>query len=110
MPENFKTAQVLGTTSLDTYSTLYSTSSSTQAVISTIAVCNTASVNNQFRIGITSSATTPSPQQWIAYNTSVAAQDTSFITVGLTLENSKFIRVSSNSSSVAFSAYIAEIT
>jgi hypothetical protein len=110
MAETFKVAQVQGTSSVTDYATLYNTSASAQAVISTIAICNTASTAATYRIGIMGSAGTPSASQWLAFGTTVAANDTVALTLGLTLGNSQFIRVSSSANTVTFSAYISEIT
>jgi predicted Abi (CAAX) family protease len=110
MAETFKVAQVQGTSSVGTYATLYNTSASAQAVISTIAICNTASTAATYRIGIMGSAGTPSASEWLAFGTTVAANDTIALTLGLTLGNSQFIRVSSSANTVTFSAYVSEIT
>jgi hypothetical protein len=110
MAETFKVAQVQGTSSVTDYATLYSTSASAQAVISTIAICNTASTAATFRIGIMGSAGTPGNSEWLAFGTSLAANDTIALTLGLTLGNSQFIRVSSSANTVTFSAYVSEIT
>lgn len=109
MPENFRYNQTAGLGSLDSYSTLYTTSSSAQAVISTIAVCNTASTNSSYRIGILNAAATPSASNFLVYNATAPANDTVFLTVGISLQQSQFIRISS-ASTVVFTAFVSEIT
>lgn len=110
MPTVYKNAQLQGTANISTYGTLYSTSASATAVISTIAVCNTASTPATYRIGITGGATTPSASEWLVYDGPVNANDTVFITAGITLGNTDFVRVSSSGTDVAFSAYVSEIS
>lgn len=110
MATNYKVAQVQGTAASTTYTTLYNTPSSTQAVISTIAVCNTAASNATFRIAIMGSAGTPSASEWLCYDTQVAANDTTFLTVGGSLETGKYIRVSSSANTVTFTAFVSEIS
>jgi hypothetical protein len=110
MPTVYKNAQVQGTSSTGTYATLYNTSASATAVISTLAITNTAASSATYRIGIMGSAGTPAAANWVAYDTVVPANDTVAITLGLTLSNSQFIRVSSSATTVTFSAYISEIT
>lgn len=112
MPTTYKNTSIQGTSSVNTYSTLYNTSASSIAVLSTIAICNAASADATYRIGITDSATDPSltTGQFIAYGSTVAGNDTTFISVGVALGNNKFIRVSSSSGSVNFNAFISEIT
>lgn len=106
----YKTQQLQGTAGLTTYGTLYNTSASATAVISTIAITNTASATATYRIAVMGSAGTPSAENWIVYDSIVAGNDTIFLTVGLTIGNSQYIRVSSSATSVTFSAYVSEIT
>jgi hypothetical protein len=110
MATAYKTAQVQGTSSTGTYATLYSTPSSTEAVVSSISICNTAANNATYRIAIMGSAGTPGASEWIVYDSVVPANETIFLTVGVTLSASRFIRVSSSANTVAFSAFISEIS
>lgn len=110
MPTTYKTQQVQGTSGLTTYSTLYNTSASATGVVSTIAITNTASASATYRIGIMGSAGTPAAANWLVFDGAVAGNDTIFLTAGITLGNSQFIRVSSSANTVTFSAYVAEIT
>jgi CDP-diglyceride synthetase len=110
MPTVYKNAQVQGTAGVTTYATLYNTSASATAVISTITVCNTASTAATYRIGIMGSAGTPGASEWIIHGATVAANDTGALTLGVTLGNSQFIRISSSANTVAFAAFVSEIT
>jgi glucose-6-phosphate dehydrogenase assembly protein OpcA len=110
MPTTYKTQQVQGTAGVGTYATLYNTSASATAVVSTIAITNTASVSATYRIGIMGSAGTPAAANWLVYDSVVAGNDTIFLTVGISLGTSQFIRVSSSANTATFSAYVAEIT
>lgn len=106
----YKTQQVQGTASTGTYATLYNTGAATTAVISTIAVCNTATGSATYRIGIMGSAGTPAAANWLVYDATVPGNDTVFITAGIALGNNQFIRVSSSANTVTFSAYVSEIS
>jgi hypothetical protein len=106
----YKNAQLQGTASTSTYGTLYSTGSSTSAVISTIAICNTAATTGIYRIAIMDSAGTPSAANWIVHDAVISGSDTVFLTVGVTLGASQFLRVSSSASTITFSANLAEIS
>lgn len=110
MTTTYKTQQVQGTASVSTYATLYSTGASSTAVVSTIAICNTAATAATYRIGVTGSAGTPGAGEHIVYGSTVLANDTVFLTVGFTLGNTEFIRVSSSANTVDFSASVAEIS
>jgi len=112
MAEVFKNAQVQGSTSTGIYVTLYNTGASTTAVVSTILVTNTASTAALYRIGITSSAGTPAliDGEWIAYDATVQPNDSVALTFGVTLGNTKYIRVSSSADKVCFNAFVVEIS
>lgn len=106
----YKNSSVQGTSSVGTYATLYNTGAATTAVISTISICNTSTSTQTYRIGIMGSAGTPGAADWLVYDAAVAAKDTAFLTIGLSLGNSQYIRVSSSANSLAFTAYVSEIS
>jgi len=110
MPIAYKTQQVQGTASASTYATLYSTPAATTAVLSTISICNTASTAATYRIGVCGSASSPGVGEHVVYGATVPANDTVFLTVGLSLSALKFIRVSSSANTVDFCGSVAEIT
>lgn len=112
MAEVYKNAQIQGTASTGTYSTLYSTGAATTAVISSILVTNTASTAALYRIGIMATAGTPAIAngEWVTYDATVQGNDTVALTLGITLGNTKFIRVSSSANTVCFSAFVSEIS
>ncbi len=110
MPTTYTNAQIVGTAGLTTYATLYNTAVGTTAVISTISICNRSTANKQYRIGLMGSAGTPGTAEFIAFDATVAPNDTSFITVGITMRGNQFLRVSSTDTNVTFGAYIAEVT
>lgn len=110
MPTTYKTQQVQGGTAVSSYQTLYSTGASTTAVLSTIGVCNTAASAATYRIGVMGSAGSPGAGEHIVYGATVAANDSVFLTLGITLGNTKFVRVSSSANTVDFIAGVAEIS
>lgn len=112
MAEAYKYSSVQGTSGVGTFATLYgTTTANSTAVVSTIAVCNTASAAATYRIGIMGTEGTPAATDGlIAWDATVPARDTVFITVGATMGNSRYIRVSSSATTVTFTAFISEIT
>lgn len=113
MPTVYKNAQLQGTAGVTTYANLYNTTASTTAVLSTIAVTNTASTSATYRISIvpaSASAAAPSASNWLVYDASVAGNDTVSLTLGTTLGNSQFIRVSSSANTVTFTGFVSEIS
>ena len=110
MATNYKYQQVQGTASTGTYATVYNSAAATQAVVSTITICNTAATAATYRIGLTTGATTPAASNWIVYDSVVAGNDTVCLTLGVCLPASNHIRVSSSAATVTFSAFVSEIT
>lgn len=110
MATTYKSLGLQGTAGVGTYGTLYNTSASVSAILSTVAICNTASSPATYRIGIMGSAGTPAASEWLVYDATVAANDTVFLTCGITLSSSQFIRVSSSANTVTFRAFVSEIS
>ena len=109
MATTYSLAQVQGTSSTGTYSTLYSTGASTTAIISNLLIANQAGSGVTVRVGIDDTAGTPGAAEWILYDVVVGANDT--LSFGpLSLGNTRFIRVSSSANTCTFSAAVAEIS
>lgn len=110
MATAYKNFGVQGTAGTSTYTTLYNTTASTSAVISSIVICNTSSSAATYRIGIMGSAGTPAAADWVVYDATIAGNDTVALTLGIALGNTEYIRVSSSANTVTFSAYVSEIS
>ena len=95
MATNYKYSQIQGTASLGTYATVYFTPSATQAVVSTLVICNTSSATATYRIGLDTVAGTPGASEWLVYDSVVAGNDSVCLTLGVCLDASRYIRVSS---------------
>lgn len=110
MATAYKYAQVQGTAAVGTYATLYTTPSATQAVISSIVICNQSSSAITFRIGMDTTAGTPGASEFLVYDAVIAGNDTIALTLGVTMPASNFIRVSSSANTCSFSAFLSEIS
>lgn len=110
MATSYQNSQVQGTSSLTTYSTLYNTDASTSAVISTLLITNPSNAQVQYRVAIMGSAGTPANPNFIVYDDVVAAGDTVALTLGITLGNTQYIRVSSSANTIGFNAFVSEIS
>ena len=110
MATAYKYAQVQGTASTGTYATLYTTPAATQAVISSIVITNQSSSAVTVRIGLDTTAGTPGASEWLVYDAAVAGNDTVALTLGVTLDAEKFVRVSSSANTCNFSAFLSEIS
>ena len=105
------TYKVLGQSnpSATTATTLYTVPSSTSTVVSTITVCNQAASAATFRIAIRPAGTTLASQHYIAYGSTVAANDTTALTLGITLATTDVVTVYASSATVSFTAFGSEI-
>ena len=106
------TYKVLGQVapSAATLTTLYTVPASTQAVVSTISVCNQSATATTFRIAIRVAGAAISGEDYIAYDSAVSANNTTFITVGITLAATDVISIYSTAATVSFNAFGSEIS
>ena len=113
MPTIYRNAQIQGASAIGSYVNLYNTTASTTAVLSTIAVTNTASTSGTYRVSIvpsSASSSNPSASNWLVYDAAVAGNDTILLTLGVTIGNSQFIRVSSSANTITFTGFVSEIS
>lgn len=108
------TYKVLGQAnpSATTNTLVYTVPSGKSAVVSTIAVCNQDSSSATFRVIIQPSADvsgTILAKQYVAYGSTVAANDTTFLTVGVTLATGDVIKVYTSTATVSVNVFGSEI-
>lgn len=106
------TYKVLGqlAPSATTATTLYTVPSSTQTVVSTIAVCNRAATSATYRIAVRPAGATLANEDYIAYDSTVAANDSTMLTIGITLAATDVITVYASSADLSFNAFGSEIS
>lgn len=93
-----------------TLTTLYTVPSSTEAVVSTIAVCNQAGTSATYRIAVRPNGASISAEHYIVYGATVAASDSVLLTLGVTLGDTDVISVYASSATVSFTAFGSEIS
>ena len=109
MPTIYK---VLGQSapSATTDTTLYTVPASTDAVVSTITVANRDSASATFRIAVRPAGAALANQHYIAFDCSVGANDTTALTLGLTLDATDVVTVRASTANLSFSAFGSEIS
>ena len=109
MPTTYK---VLGqiNPAANTLSNVYTVPSATQAVISTITVCNQTATNSSYSIAVAPNAEVDNVKHYIIRGGVVPAADSIAITLGLTIDAGDQIRANTNNNSIAFSIFGSEIT
>lgn len=109
MPTTYK---VLGQSnpSATTEAILYTVPSATQSVVSSISICNQAGTSATFRIAVRPSAdSTTASKHYLVYGTTIAANDTIVLTMGVTLAASDKILVYASTANISFAAYGSEL-
>ena len=98
--------------SATTNTTLYTVPSATAAVVSSISIANLTATAATFRLIVQKSAdvsSTITNAQYIGYDITVGASDTTIITVGLTLATGDVIKVYGSTATLAFQAFGSEV-
>jgi len=96
--------------SATTATSLYTVPSATSTVVSTITVCNQASTAATYRIAIRPAAATLAAQHYVAYDVAIAANDTTALTLGITLATTDVVTVYASAATLSFSAFGSEIS
>lgn len=90
---------------------LYTVPSGTQAVISTLSICNMSGILNTYRVAVRPSGQTLAPQHYITYDAQVPSNDSVFLTLGLSMSSGDVMSVfTPYNSGLAFNLYGSEIT
>jgi hypothetical protein len=95
--------------SATTNTDVYTVGSGTSAVVSTITVCNRAGSSATYRIAIRVAGSTLSNEEYIAYDVVLAANDTTALTLGVTLAATDVITVYASSANLSFNIFGAEV-
>ena len=106
-----QTHKVLGQSnpSAATLTTLYTVPSSTSAIVSTLSVCNLG-VSATFRVAVRPSGASISNQHYLVYDTTLNANDSFYLTLGLSLASTDVVSVYSSTNTVAFSLFGVELS
>lgn len=88
-----------------TLTDLVSVAAATQAVISTVVVCNESAADTTYRISVAKAAAADDPKQYLAYDAPLKAKETFGYTLGITLNAGDVLRCYSSNGQVAFNAF-----
>jgi len=104
--------KVLGqqTPSANTATTLYTVPAATSTVVSTVTICNQSGANAAVSLAVCPANTAITTSQYIVNSALVTANDTVFLTVGVTLATTDTLRVVSNVANVSFNSFGSEIS
>jgi hypothetical protein len=96
--------------SATTETTLYTVPAATEAVISTIVVCNQDASTATFRIAVRPDGASLAAQHYLAYDVTVGASDSTTLTLGITLDATDVVTVYASSATLSFNAFGSEIS
>jgi len=104
------TLKVLGQLAPDatTNTDLYTVPENTVTTVSSIAACNRSGGALTIRVAVRPLGATVANEHYIYYGKSVAANDTEFIIIGITLSDSDVITVYASSGDMSFSIFGVE--
>jgi hypothetical protein len=88
---------------------VYTVGSGKSAVISTITVCNRAATAATYRIAVRVAGTTLANEDYITYDSTVNANDTIALTLGITLAATDVVTVYASSANTSFNLFGSEI-
>ena len=93
-----------------TLTSVYTVPSSTEAVISTIIIANRAATAKSFRIAIRPNGESISNKHYIAYDVPIAANDSTTLTLGITLDAADVIAAYASAVDLSINVFGTEIT
>ena len=89
---------------------LYAVPASSSAVVSTIVVANRGTTSATYRIAVKpTAATTLANSHYIAYDVAIAPNDSTALTLGVTLAATNAIRTYASNANLTFSAFGTEL-
>jgi hypothetical protein len=105
------TYKVLGQVnpSATTATTAYTVPSATETVISTITICNLGPAPTSYRIAVRPNGASLANEHYIAYDASIAPQETQTLTIGITLDATDVVTVFAGTANLAFNLFGSEI-
>lgn len=93
-----------------TATTLYTVPAATQAVVSTINICNQAGAAGTYRVAVRPAGAGLAAQHYLAYDVPIGANDSIALTLGITLAATDVVTVYANTATMSFSAFGSEVT
>ncbi len=96
----------LATTATD----VYTVPSSTETIVSTIIIANRAASSGTFRLSVRPNGAAQANQHYIAYDVPVAANDSTTLTLGITLDASDVVTAYCSSADMSVNVFGTEIT
>jgi hypothetical protein len=95
--------------SATTNTDIYTVGAGKSIVVSTIAVCNRGTSSASYRIAVRPAGASIANQHYIAYDVVIAANDTTALTIGITLAATDVVTVYASTANFSFNIFGSEI-
>ena len=94
----------------NTDTSLYTVGATKQGIVSTLTICNRAATGNAaVRVAVRPAGAAIAAQHYILWEHIIAPEDTSLLTIGITVEATDVITVRSTNADTAFSLFGQEV-
>ena len=88
---------------------VYTVPASKAAIISTLVVANRANASATFRVSVRPAGAAQANQHYLAYDVSVGANDSTALTLGITMATTDVLTVYASSANLSFNAFGSEV-
>lgn len=89
---------------------IYTVPAATEAVISTIVVCNQDAADATFDIAVRPAGATLAAQHYVAKTVTVGASDSTTMTLGITMAETDVLTVQASTATVSFNIFGTELS
>jgi hypothetical protein len=93
-----------------TSTAVYTVPALTQAIVSTLTVCNQSATDATFRVSISVNGAALSAKEYIAYDASISGNGFVALTLGISLGAADVVRIYSSIANLSFCVFGAEIS
>ena len=106
------TYKVLGQSALSatTNTDVYTVGAGKQAVVSSITICNRGALAATYRIAVRPDGAALANQHYIVYDVAIAANDTTVLTIGLTLGDTDVVTAYASTANLSIGVFGSEIS
>lgn len=94
----------------DTLTTLYTVPAATEAVVSTISICNQGDVGASIRVAVRPAGEAIDPKHYLVFDRPWEPKDSVFLTLGVTLAATDVVSVQASTPDVSFNLFGGEVT
>lgn len=88
---------------------LYTVPAATEAIISTVVICNRGSSSGTFRVYVSPAGAATANANYVAYDIALSGKSSLTLTLGITLEATDELRVYASTADFSFNAFGTEV-